>query len=232
MECPHTFLTQNILNFHSRYRHMNNTTGLRGNTYCKFCYINFNRTSKLQKHQEKLHNGLIDIKLDEAQLKHSCKHCDKSFLSEKILAYHTRYIHKDKLRVDKYCKLCYIEFKRPSEFRKHQQSLNKEEMLAIITKQEINELKYLCTCCDKKFMTENILQYHTRYSHKRQSPGKAKKCNYCNKHFSWDNKITSRFNKHLKSVHGIDDVRNQESIEPDMTLVNFQYMMTMLYNKH
>ena len=105
-------------------------------------------------------------------------------------------------------------------------------MFAFIVKEEITDLKFPCTCCDKKFMTENILQYHTRYSHQKQSPGESKICNYCNKHFAWDNKITSRFNKHLKSVHGIDKGLMQENAEPDETLINFKSLMTMLNNKN
>ena len=104
-------------------------------------------------------------------------------------------------------------------------------MFAFVSKQETTNLKFPCTCCDKKFMTENILQYHTRYSHQRQSPGEAKTCNHCNKHFTWDNKIISRFNKHMKGVHGIDERLMGQNTEPDETLVNFQHMMKMLNDK-
>ena len=32
---------KNILNFHSRYRHINNTSGTRDETYCELCYLYF-----------------------------------------------------------------------------------------------------------------------------------------------------------------------------------------------
>ena len=105
-------------------------------------------------------------------------------------------------------------------------------MFAFTVQQEIEDLKFPCNHCDKKFMTENILQYHKRLSHKIKSSGQDKTCQYCNKHFPWDNRISSKFNKHMKSVHCVDRGQIEETTEPDEALVNFQYMMAMLNKRN
>ena len=230
-DCPQRFLTENILKFYSRYRHKRQTTDNSVNSYCKLCYHDFKSMANFTTHKQKLHHdemSLFDVQIDESQLKHNCKQCEKIFHSEKVLSYHTRYFHVEKSGVVKYCKLCYIKFKHPSEFRKHKKSLHQKEMYAFISKQEVCELKYPCNKCDKKFLTENILQYHSRYSHKTQLSGQEKTCQYCNKHFPWHIKTTSRLAKHMRSVHCLDKGYVEEFTQSDETLANFQYMMAML----
>ena len=84
LECYQKFLTENILNFHTRYRH---TISNGDKKYCKLCYLKFKDASYLRKHQEKIHSNemsLFDIQIDPAILKHTCKLCDKNFFLTKF----------------------------------------------------------------------------------------------------------------------------------------------------
>ena len=54
----------------------------------------------------------FDIKLEESQLVHPCKLCDKKFWTKNILEYHRRYKHKgEDMKEDKECQFCGKLFK-------------------------------------------------------------------------------------------------------------------------
>ena len=65
-----------------------------------------------------------------------------------------------------------------------------------------DQLQYSCTQCDKKFLTEKILQYHTQYRHREEKKEEVS-CEYCGRAFSWKNR--KNLKKHIRDVHKVQD---------------------------
>ena len=70
-----------------------------------------------------------------------------------------------------------------------------------------DQLKHSCKHCDKKFLTEKILQYHTQYRHREEKKEEVS-CEYCGRAFSWKNRRNLK--THVRDVHKVQDFTADE----------------------
>ena len=198
-DCDKRFWTENILEYHRRYKHK--TLNPKEDQECELCGKLFKWTkdqkSKLKKHMYNIHTAKDNP------------------------------VKEDK-KIDRYCKLCYISFDRPSVLEKHKATLHRYEMTGFDIKLEESQLVHPCKLCDKKFWTKNILEYHRRYKHKGEDMKEDKECQFCGKLFKWDKNRNKRLSNHIASVHKTTANRGQLD---NNALDNFQMMMKILGSK-
>ena len=72
---------------------------------------------------------------------------------------------------------------------------------------EPDQLKFPCGFCDKKFLTENILSFHTLYRHKEEKRRNVS-CEFCGRVFAWKNR--KNLKKHVLSVHKVEGYTLEE----------------------
>ena len=144
-------------------------------------------------HQDHMH--LFDGDIDESLLVYSCKSCEYKFVNEQILRNHQKYRHKEAPETGTFCKLCDIGFKFPSLFKKHKEVIHKEDLWAFEVDLDDSMLRYECPHCSLKFITENLLKYHTTLKHKEESKQNDSYCKLCYHDF----KFNSQLNAHKKS---------------------------------
>lgn len=94
------------------------------------------------------------------------------------------------------CKLCYRSFKYPSKLKYHLKKHKKEDLDAICLLEE-KDLKWNCSECSHKFLTESLLENHAKYVHR--SPMKSHKCDECGEKFE----SYSILRLHSRRVHKI-----------------------------
>ena len=68
---------------------------------------------------------------------------------------------------DKYCTLCRKHFSKVNDFKRHQESIHKEEMhlFEIDLSQEI--MTHNCQLCSESFLNQTILKYHYKSEHNK-----------------------------------------------------------------
>jgi uncharacterized Zn-finger protein len=203
--CDVKFLTQNIMNYHTRYRHKESTAK---GIYCKLCHLKYKHPSVLANHKKKIHKNemqYFSIKMEENELKYSCNECNRKFVTENILSHHNRYRHNTLQPRETACVLCQIEFKNIYQQRAHVKNIHRseEEKLALDNKTiEEERLIFICKHCDKKFLTANILSHHKKYIHRRLQPRETV-CRLCQVNFG--NIYKQR--AHVKNVHKAEEER-------------------------
>ncbi|XP_030756317.1 zinc finger protein 236-like [Sitophilus oryzae] len=105
-----------------------------------------------------------ETELKETKLKqNSCSLCPYVTNSEEKLRRHLSFNHTD--TVDKVCKFCYKDFKKPSDLARHLRT-------------HTGERPYECTQCKKKFSLKSTLESHSR-THDSSSQ-KTVVCDVCN----------------------------------------------------
>ena len=109
---------------------------------------------------------------------------------------------KHKKTFGNYCNLCRVDFKWGTNFRYHMENFHfsKVEMDAFGMKQNEEDLVHECSTCNKKFLTENILKYHSSYFHKEKQTGNQKKKPVVALQESNTTDIVNNFMKVLKSI--------------------------------
>ena len=174
--CELKFLNEKLLNGHSRShgtqsilkKKMKKTDKL--TCYCQLCNILFKKTSMFKLHRYRLHlickdeMEALERVISPEELTHGCTECDLNFLTKNILDYHM----KNKHNLKAVCILCYISYKDIRNYNKHIQTfhVNAEEQAAIEIKHiDENKLIYECNRCQKRFLTESILNYHLSRKH-------------------------------------------------------------------
>ena len=117
--------------------------------------------------------------IDEDMLSYDCDHCEKKFLTENILNHHTRYYHQKRQRKNEAivkkgmevnestCKLCYVDFKYPTQLERHKGVVHKYELDGFDQNLSELDLTFSCEKCDQKFWSAKSLEYHTEKNHPR-----------------------------------------------------------------
>ena len=188
LSCDLKFLTKNILSRHTKYGHAGSFK-----ISCKLCYVTYRNQNDFDKHIESLHNSeqekyALGEDIDQDMLSYNCDHCEKKFLTENILSYHTRYYHQKRKRQtvifnskkkeedvnDSDCRLCYVDFKYPSQLERHKKVVHKGELDAF--EKNVSELEMIFSCkkCEKQFCSVKSLNYHTVVLHPRFRSAKRK----------------------------------------------------------
>ena len=217
--CTEAYVRQDILDRHTRAEHPEQS-----GCYCQFCYVNLNPKDKrkgenqrLEKHKNLIHSELSeeDFKtgIDFRELKYDCQKCDKKFLTENSSLFHkySCHINSDQNR----CSLCDMDFEasnstKPaySTLKYHIENIHTgQELKALDEDFQEHKLKYKCTKCDTHFLTENILKYHTSYSHRED-----KKCPSCDETFPWRKNRAHTMKVHMEENHPVKEIAGNETV--------------------
>ena len=182
--CDKKFLNTAILKYHQMYTHRAAKGSLSqgGTTFCKLCYVRFQKSKALRSHIAKVHKDEMhgfSVKLEELELRHTCDQCNRKFWTKNILDHHTKTRHKDLSSKEKSCNLCQVNFKVSDYRRQHVKKIHK-------TKDELEALNFdsdfvfdvPCDHCDKRVYSKRCLAIHTSRLHSSSLPRELS-CRLC-----------------------------------------------------
>ena len=212
-KCQYSFFRPSLLEYHSNRIHGRKSSSKTSSVakspeskrQCSLCYEPFRKSKYLQNHIQSMHQSdksYLDETINESDKQFECKRCESWFVSNNSIDIHFKRNHEE---AKKSCELCYLKFKNPSGFQKHKKRLHMNEMDGFDKKLERSQFEFSCKVCDKKFWTENILNYHVRYKHKKTDrqtqKGSSTKsenwCDLCFKRFDRPGKLE----KHKTFLH-------------------------------
>ena len=127
---------------------------------CEECSLRFLTQNVLDYHQ----------KTHERKAIFYCYFCASSFADPKFLRLHCGKVHGKKVNIDtsdkKFkCKLCYTGFNRVKDMNTHSK-IHKEDQDALKRQLTEEDLKVICSECDYRFVSFDILKYHINKNHK------------------------------------------------------------------
>jgi len=136
---------------------------------CKLCYIKFTNEDNLKRHEEVSHKehqselSLTHFTLED--LKYPCSKCPGlKYLTENILTAHMKIQHKVQEKVIKQqsfqCKLCYTTLSSNQILKVHQEKKHKQDLHFLDKDIEASFLMFNCLQCEKKFVSQAVLDYH------------------------------------------------------------------------
>ena len=203
MPCKHCgkhLFSSKTLDYHIRSVHRAEENKLNQGTYCKLCYIRYEKPKSLIQHKAKVHIDEMDgfnVKLEDSQLKYSCDQCKRKFWTENILENHKRTRHISPLPKETFCRICQIDFRDPKGQRSHIRNVHKSKE----EREAINEgpnvlLKIPCQQCEQKVYSLRCLSLHISSSHKRHLPNDVT-CPLCQVRF----KNVFRQRVHVRNMH-------------------------------
>ena len=215
---------------------------------CRLCYKKFKQNTVLISHLKNIHQSAEEKEFlkhgVETDLIHGCDSCELKFLTEKLLSVHTAKEHGSRAAIrpvlssssvsqaTTYCLLCYHDYSSSSNLKHHRRRVHTsyEEMKTFEEREiEPDRLNFSCQVCDKKFLTENILNFHTLYRH-REGKKQDVSCDFCGRVFKWKNR--KNLKNHLRDVHKVDDYPQDESYsglgERDNAVNNFMSIFLSL----
>ena len=169
---------------------------------CKLCYNTYPKPFRLREHQEKAHKNDQDLllrKIEPDELKYNCTHCEQVFARDSILKYHIKLKHKEE--AENFCKFCYLVVKK-DHIKSHREKIHSdipEQMFSMEV--DFKLLKFNCSLCDKKFLTENSLIYHKFLGHIKKGENR---CRLCMEEFKVSNSHhtpSSLLRAHFENIH-------------------------------
>ena len=210
--CKKKVATDLSLKSHMSRRHYKNKKKLNvklesRERYCKLCYIMYKKAYFLEKHKNNVHASemeAFDRDLYPRDMTFVCAKCNKGFYTQNTLDHHIHRKHYNmkhdpqqlSQQEPSYCELCYLPFKFPSNVRKHQSNVHKNDLWALKVKITEDMKKYPCEHCDKKFLSESLLKYHGTTQHK----GLKDNASYCSLCYV-DFKFNSNLKAHISKIH-------------------------------
>ena len=219
--CEKSFVRVDILKYHMRSQHADQSDG-----YCKLCQIIIMKgNAGLQNHKKRVHTEVSDWEaaLSSEDFKFPCDCCEKVFLTECSAVFHRFILHSGVGGTS--CNLCHTDFKNKLNLKRHKETIHTslQEMKAFGIKQNEDDLSNPCNSCDKKFLTENILNYHLNYTHKMEKRREELQCDVCD--LSWTSNSLAR--SHMRDVHGVTDNKSEAPAKNE-TLKNFLNILNSL----
>ena len=150
------------------------------NDVCHLCYAKLSNKANLKQHLNNKHVNdaeYLDRTISDEELIWPCNQCELRFVAKKFLDDHSR-VHKPLINQMKgksqSCKLCYKTFSDTRAATKHEKVRHVKEAEYLQRDILDSELVHICTGCDKRFVTENILKLHNK-KHELESMTKARK---------------------------------------------------------
>jgi hypothetical protein len=209
-DCPEAFRHFSSLRKHSLLSHKTKLPEkLKKPGYCKLCLISFSYSSNFKAHIRKVHTDVVEVaalkvaNIDEASLHYPCNNCHQKFLTENVLAHHTKYRHNTSI-VKKLteCLLCNILFRRNREFKAHVSNVHRnfpEEMKALKSLETGSTvpLQSKCKYCKTDFFNKHVLKYHHYKTHREEESRTQKECKLC--HIIFES--NKEFHSHTKNNH-------------------------------
>ena len=217
--CNTKFVKESILKKHTRIKHTR-IPGVVTSVSCRLCYKEMARINDLKRHENvahKEHRHFLDRPIDPSELKFACDICSKRFVTGGIMQKHK---YECETAANFICKLCHKKVKRLNEKKHNNNHARKGEKKYLGRDLEDWELEYQCKICNKKFVTENILEDHVvnhdmmEHEYLKQEcliPKKGRsyfKCKFCYSEFD----RFSVFIKHILAAHKSDKTLLREKI--------------------
>ena len=106
--------------------------------------------------------------------------------------------------------------------KRHKENIHTslQEMRAFGIKQKEDDLGHVCNSCDKKFLTENILNHHTNYTHQMEKRREELQCKVCDVSWPWSFSRDRLVRSHMREVHGVAENKAEVPARNE-TLENF-----------
>ena len=223
--CDKSFARVHILKYHMRSQHADQSEG-----YCKLCQVVIMKgNAGLQNHKRRVHPGVSDwdSALSSESFKFPCDCCEKVFLTECSAVFHRFILHSGVGGTS--CNLCQTDFKNKLNLKRHKETIHTslQEMKAFGIKQNEDDLSNPCNSCDKKFLTENILNYHLNYTHKMEKRREELLCQVCDVSWPWTSNRLSLVRSHMEDVHGVTENKSEAPAKNE-TLENFLNILNSL----
>ena len=102
-----------------------------------------------------------------------------------------------------FCSLCNRQFRYACLLVTHKRKWHKNEMELYKIDPGKLEATFTCNLCPESFLTQNILNYHTRVKHSLDERKRAQQCSLCEETFEWSNTRKVKMRAHMKNVHGV-----------------------------
>ena len=223
-KCDKKFLNQQLQKMHYIVHSQNEFGDLKRASFdnntkrfrCKLCSVSYKQVYNLGSHIATVHETDADLFKREITEKDFVYHCDEpncnmKFPSEPSLQYHKKLHEVKRARttskrmkakvklesLERYCRLCYIKYKKPHFLKAHKMRVHSMELEAFERDISEEDLKYPCSKCSRSYLTANTLQHHMNVRHYR---GTVSVCKLCRIDF----KDPSKFHGHKYRVHKED----------------------------
>ena len=196
LKCKAKFLKESLVEYHFSKRH-EIQSDIQSNK-CFLCNMNMKSSKAFMSHKYRIHGNEMDAfqkSFNEEDYIFKCDNCDVKYPTEASLKYHKMKNHEQyKEKQEKYCKLCYISYKKPVFLKIHKKKVHLSEMDAFSKNLIEEDLKYKCNKCAKNFYSLNTLEFHKQRDHSQSGS-----CKLCYAKFSQSNVV-----RHMKSIHSSD----------------------------
>ena len=207
--CELKFVSNATLSIHTKYQHTSSVAleNVTDRYECEECKRVFVAHRHLRKHVLKAHNKVIEKNLTEGRF--ACPMCDKKFDFKCHVDKHALAVHSEEKKFS--CKLCYKESNYEAEIKKHKIKVHTEDAQFLQKEIAEEDLKFACTSCEKKFVSETSREYHSRFLCKqrpkanvglklRKSRDNMFSCQLCYRKF----RLKGNIGPHQKRVHSQD----------------------------
>ena len=188
---------------------------------CNICEESYTTQNTLNYHMRK-HSK------DERRKPKKCTTCSKQFSwsssREKKIEFHMKNVHKVNMAAEtkkstsskslkSFCSLCNRQFKYTCLLVTHKKKWHKNEME--LFKVETGKLPatFTCNLCTESFLTQNILNYHTRVKHSVDERRTSQQCSLCEEIFEWSNTRKMKMKIHMENAHKVkDEMSNKKKV--------------------
>ena len=219
--CELKFITEQLLDRHTKDHEEKQLLTIKE---CRLCYKEFKRSKELKIHEKTVHKNDLEYlgrNILDSELLYKCSSCDKRFVKESINLIHQKRHELEKfdfLRAESCisneasprrfeCKFCYLKHDKFSVLLAHIQLHHKTDIHRIGEKIITLDLAYFCKTCDLGFISEHILTYHNKRTHKSsthtsvtKSVQPTEECKHCPQKFTH----YSSLRRHYKANHNLD----------------------------
>ena len=124
-----------------------------------------------------------------------------------------RNVHKENMPVTtkskkspatkRYCSLCNRQFRYACLLVTHKKKWHKNEMELFKVDPGKLQATFKCSLCPELFLTQNILNYHTRVRHSLDERRTPQKCSSCDEVFEWSSTRKAKMRAHMENFHDL-----------------------------
>ena len=200
--CNRLFRTKHKKDLHIKTQHKSNSNiGMK----CRQCDRVLQSKVALIYHQEVTHQ--------EAEYKHHCDICQKSFKTKHSVNVHKRSVHN---RRKFYCRECFSDFKLNSHLLRHLKNVHDLDLKKYDRKQEY----HACTICDFRTVYKQNLNLHMESAHSVHK--ETFTCEICRYQFRQKSSLT----RHRLTVHA-----DKEELKCQFCSFSSKYEYNLLRHK-